>query len=81
MKIFRQQSHNPLNSLSLAALPISTPNLVLLKSNGYTHNSPILPAIPPLRRVPKKYLKGLSLALIPATNFLFKASFTEKFIA
>ena len=50
------QSPNPANILSLVDLPKSAANLVLAKSNGYTTNNDIDPAIPPLNKFPKKNL-------------------------
>lgn len=84
------QSRRPLNCLYDASFPTSTPSLVLPKSRGYTIKSPILPAIPPAARLPKKKLLNLInfnyfsfyvLGLTPAVNYLLSASLTEKLIA
>lgn len=88
--IYLQQSINPLNYLSCAALPISTPSLVLAKScllnfhklpNGYTNTKLIDPAQPPANKLPPKNLHGFFFESIPEINFLVNISLTEKFIA
>jgi len=75
------QSRRPLNCLYDASFPTSTPSLVLPKSRGYTIKSPILPAIPPAARLPKKKFSFYVLGLTPAVNYLLSASLTEKLIA
>jgi len=68
LKILYAQSQSPLNYLSLAAFPISTPRRVLVKSKGYTIVKPMAPAKPPESRFPIKYLAFCFLGSIPLTN-------------
>lgn len=56
LAIYRMQSVNPLNYLSPALFPRSTPNLVLAKSRGYTKVRDIDPAMPPETNEPTKNL-------------------------
>lgn len=67
--------------LSASDLPTSTPNLVLTKSRGYTQVKPKAPANPPDAKFPKKNLVFWVSGLTPSTNYLCKASLTEKLIA
>jgi hypothetical protein len=69
-----------LNYLSAALLPISTPNLVLAKSKGYTNVIVIEPAAPPENKLAAINLYGLTFESY-GLSALLTASLIEKFKA